>query len=115
MILNLLPNLKTTKKNKIKHLFLEQDYNTAIEFYTKGIEHNPTVAVYYANRSFAYLKTECFGYALSDASKSIELDPTYIKGFYRRAAAYMSMAKFKEALKDFEYVIFRYFTSSRHY
>lgn len=65
---------------------------------------NDNVAIYYANRSFAYLKTECFGYALSDASKSIELDKLYIKGYYRRAAAYMSLGKFKEALKDFEYV-----------
>lgn len=60
--------------------------------------------MYYANRSFAYLKTECFGYALTDASLSVELDKTYVKGFYRRAAAHMSLGKFKEALKDFEYV-----------
>lgn len=60
--------------------------------------------MYFSNRSAAYLKTECFGYALSDASKAIELDNTYIKGFYRRAAAHMSLGKFKEALRDFEYV-----------
>lgn len=82
----------------------EQDYNKAIELYTEAINLNPTVAVYYSNRSFAYLKTECFGYALADASKAIELDNTYIKGFYRRAAAHMSLGKFKEALKDYEYV-----------
>lgn len=84
--------------------FLEQDYDTAIDLYTKAIEVNPNVAVYYSNRSFAYLKTECFGYALSDASKAIELDKSYLKGFYRRATAYMSLGKFKEALKDYEYV-----------
>lgn len=72
--------------------------------YTEAINVNPTVAVYYSNRSFAYLKTECFGYALSDASKAIELDNTYIKGYYRRAAAYMSLGKFKEALKHYEIV-----------
>lgn len=65
---------------------------------------NPNIAVYYGNRSFAYLKTECFGYALSDASKAIDLDKGYIKGFYRRAAAFMSLGKFKEALKNYEYV-----------
>lgn len=90
---------------RLNFLFSEQDYDTAIELYTKAIEVNSNVAVYYGNRSFAYLKTECFGYALTDASKAIELDKTYIKGFYRRAAAYMSLGKFKEALKDYEYVI----------
>lgn len=73
--------------------------------YSKAIEANPYVAAFYGNRSFAYLKTECFGYALSDASKAIELDKSYIKGFYRRAAAYMSLGKFKDALKDYEYVM----------
>lgn len=82
----------------------EQDFNKAIDLYTKAIEKNPNSAVYYSNRSFAYLKTECFGYALTDASKSVELDKSYVKGFYRRAAAHMSLGKFKEALKDFEYV-----------
>lgn len=72
--------------------------------YTKAIEANPNVAIYYANRSFANLKTECFGYALADASKAIELDNTYVKGYYRRAASYLSLGKFKEALKDYEYV-----------
>lgn len=84
--------------------FLDQDYDKAIEFYTKAIEVNPTVAVYYGNRSFAYLKTECFGYALTDASKAIDLDKNYVKGYYRRAAAHMSLGKFKLALKDYKTV-----------
>lgn len=62
------------------------------------------MAIYYANRSFAFLKTECFGYALSDASKAIDLDKNYVKGFYRRAASNMALGKWKEALKDYEYV-----------
>ena len=57
----------------------EEDYNQAIAFYTKAIEANPTVAAYYGNRSFAYLRTECFGYALTDADKALSLDKTYIK------------------------------------
>lgn len=82
----------------------DQDYNKAIDIYTKAIQANPNVAVYYANRSFAYLKTECFGYALTDASKAISIDKGYIKGYYRRAAAHMSLGKFKLALKDYEAV-----------
>ncbi|KAG8223861.1 hypothetical protein J437_LFUL005424 [Ladona fulva] len=96
------------KAEKMKEManvcFKKQDYTGAINLYTSAIEINPYVAVYYGNRSIAYLKTECFGYALSDASKAIELDKTYVKGYYRRAAAYMSLGKFKLALKDFEAV-----------
>jgi serine/threonine-protein phosphatase 5 len=71
--------------------------------YSKAIDYFPS-AVLYANRSIAYLRTECFGYALTDASTAIELDKNYVKGYYRRAAAYMALGKFKLALKDFEAV-----------
>lgn len=86
-------------------LFSEQEYEKAIALYTKAIELNPTVAVYYGNRSIAYLRTEYFGCALTDASKAIELDKNYVKGYYRRAAAYMSLGKFKLALADFKTVM----------
>lgn len=79
-------------------------YDQAIEYYSKAIELSPNVAIYYGNRSLAYLKTECFGYALSDATKAIEVDKNYVKGYYRRAAAYMSLGKFKQALRDLEAV-----------
>lgn len=39
------------------------------------------MAAYYGNRSFAYIKTEFFGYALADANKALELDNTYVKVF----------------------------------
>jgi hypothetical protein len=47
--------------------------------YTQAISFNPFVAAYYGNRSFAYIKTEFFGYALADANKALELDNTYVK------------------------------------
>ncbi|GIX71518.1 hypothetical protein CEXT_209441 [Caerostris extrusa] len=88
-------------KEKANEHFKRQEFDKAIEMYTEAINENPDVAVYYGNRSFAYLKTECFGYALNDASKAIELDGSYVK----RAAAYMSLGKFKQALKDFNAVM----------
>ncbi|XP_017768496.1 PREDICTED: serine/threonine-protein phosphatase 5 [Nicrophorus vespilloides] len=92
-------------KNVANEYFKKQDYQEAINYYTQAIEINPRNAIYYGNRSYAYLRTEFYGYALADASMAIELDKTYIKGYYRRAASYMSLGKFKEALRDYEYVI----------
>ena len=65
--------------NTLATLILAKRFEEAIECYTKAIELNPTVAVYYGNRSFAYLKTESYGYALSDATQALELDKSYIK------------------------------------
>lgn len=58
---------------------VEQDYESAIQLYTDAINLNPLTAQYYGNRSFAYIKTECFGYGLQDANKALELDPNYVK------------------------------------
>jgi len=51
----------------------------AIKLYTDAINLDPFIASYYGNRSFAYIKTECFGYGLADANKALELDKTYVK------------------------------------
>ncbi|KAH8850956.1 Serine/threonine-protein phosphatase 5 [Schistosoma japonicum] len=91
-------------KEEANKFFKDGDYDKAIEAYTKAIEIQET-AVYLANRSLAYLRTECFGYALDDASKAISLDSSYVKGYYRRASAHMALGQYKEALADYETVI----------
>ncbi|XP_077998671.1 serine/threonine-protein phosphatase 5-like [Glandiceps talaboti] len=91
-------------KEKANEYFKGKEYQEAITYYTKAIDLNPCVAAYYGNRSFAYLKTECFGYALEDASKALELDRSYVKGYYRRATANMALGKYKLALRDYETV-----------
>lgn len=84
--------------------FSEKDYENAIKYYTEAVELNPSNAIYYSNRSLAYLRTECYGYALADATKALEIDKNYIKGYYRRATSNMALGKFKAALKDYETV-----------
>lgn len=81
-----------------------KDYENAIKFYSQAIELNPSSAIYYGNRSLAYLRTECYGYALADATRALELDRKYIKGYYRRAASNMALGKFRAALRDYETV-----------
>lgn len=75
-----------------------------MKYYSQAIDVNPVNAIYYGNRSLAYLRTECYGYALADATKAIELDKKYIKGYYRRATSNMALGKFKAALRDYETV-----------
>lgn len=54
----------------------------------------------WANRSFANIKLENYGYAIRDADQSISIDPSYLKAYYRRASANMAINKFREALRD---------------
>jgi tetratricopeptide (TPR) repeat protein len=87
----------------------------AIELYTKAIELDPSVAVFFGNRSMAYLKEELYGSAVVDANKAIELDPNFVKGYYRRATANMALGKFKLALRDYEAVRFAFIFFSLKY
>jgi serine/threonine-protein phosphatase 5 len=92
-------------KEQANVFFKAGNYERAVELYTKAIELNPQVVAYYGNRSIAYLRTECYGYALEDATKAIELDKSYVKGYYRRAASNMALGKLKLSLRDFETVV----------
>eukprot|EP00063_Salmo_salar_P027635 XP_014002470.1 PREDICTED: serine/threonine-protein phosphatase 5-like isoform X2 [Salmo salar] len=92
-------------KEKANTYFKERDYENAIKYYTEALELNPSSAIYFSNRSLAYLRTECYGYALADATKCLEIDQNYIKGYYRRATSNMALGKFKAALKDYETVV----------
>ncbi|XP_076097475.1 serine/threonine-protein phosphatase 5-like isoform X2 [Mytilus galloprovincialis] len=92
-------------KNAANEFFKNADYVKAIELYSQAIEKWPRLAAYYGNRSFAYIKTEMFGLALTDATMALQLDRSYIKAYYRRASANMALGKFKLALKDFEAVV----------
>uniref|UniRef100_A0A8C5QU38 Serine/threonine-protein phosphatase n=1 Tax=Leptobrachium leishanense TaxID=445787 RepID=A0A8C5QU38_9ANUR len=92
-------------KEKANEYFRVKDYDRAVQFYTHAIALSPDNAIYYGNRSLAYLRTECYGYALADASRAIQLDAKYIKGYYRRAASNMALGKLKAALKDYETVV----------
>ena len=60
-------------------LNIEQKFEEAIAEYTRAIELDSTVSIYYGNRSFAHIKLENYGYALTDANKALELDGTYVK------------------------------------
>ncbi|KAK1790117.1 hypothetical protein P4O66_013952 [Electrophorus voltai] len=98
-------NAKAEKlKEKANNYFKEKDYENAIRYYTEALELNPSNAIYFSNRSLAYLRTECYGYALADATHALEIDKNYIKGYYRRATSNMALGKFKAALKDYETV-----------
>ncbi|RUS12761.1 hypothetical protein BC938DRAFT_478463, partial [Jimgerdemannia flammicorona] len=53
-----------TIKDEANALFAAHKYKDAVQKYTDAINLNPKIAAYYANRSFAYTKTEAYGYAV---------------------------------------------------
>ncbi|KAG5437998.1 hypothetical protein PCANB_000345 [Pneumocystis canis] len=92
-------------KNQGNKLLLEKLFSEAIKLYSQAIELDPTKAVYFTNRAYAYINLESYRLAIEDASKAISIDPSYLKAYYRRAIAYTAALRYSDALKDYRTII----------
>jgi stress-induced-phosphoprotein 1 len=84
-------------KEKGNQYFKEQNYEKAIEFYSKAIEAEPSNHIFYSNRSLTYFKMNMFVESLKDADMSIEYNSSWAKGFQRKGAAEGKMGKLWQA------------------
>lgn len=100
----LMQNMSVSEKFKTEgnNLLAAGKLDDAIDAYTKAIENDGANAVYYANRSSAYIKQEMYAFAVKDADMAIGIDPNYVKGYYRRGTALLASGSPSDALPDFE-------------
>ncbi|BFZ64703.1 Hsp90 cochaperone [Saitoella coloradoensis] len=82
--------------------FAQKDFPTAIEFFTKGIEVDPSNHVLYSNRSACHASLRNYNAALEDANKCVELNPGFAKGFGRKGAALHGQGDLVGALDAYE-------------
>ncbi|KAJ3194573.1 NADH dehydrogenase [ubiquinone] flavoprotein 1, mitochondrial [Irineochytrium annulatum] len=92
-------------KEQANKKFSAKLYPEAIDLYTEAISFDPKNPALYSNRAFAYIRSEFYGAAITDAEAAIALDPKYVKAYYRRAVGHMAMGKLKDAVKDFKAVV----------
>lgn len=79
-------------------LLAAKDLAQAVEMYSRAIDLDPDNAVYYSNRSAAYLAMgDARGKALRDAERCIELRPDWWKGYSRKGAAEHALLRFDAA------------------
>jgi tetratricopeptide (TPR) repeat protein len=81
--------------------YTAQEYQAAIDAYSRSLELNPSQHLCYSNRCAAYLKLgdDYAEQALADARRCLELDSTFVKGYNRVASALQVLKKFDEALE----------------
>ncbi|KAI8881355.1 hypothetical protein K501DRAFT_253389 [Backusella circina FSU 941] len=89
-------------KAKGNEYFGKKDFKNAIEYYTKAIEYNPTMPVYFINRAMAYLKINRYSEAERDCTQGISLQPKNVKALWRRGIARRELGRVDEARKDFQ-------------
>ncbi|XP_018425906.1 PREDICTED: small glutamine-rich tetratricopeptide repeat-containing protein alpha [Nanorana parkeri] len=79
-----------------------ENFESAVSYYTKAIEHNPANAVYYCNRAAAYSKIGNYAGAVRDCEEAISIDPSYSKAYGRMGLALSSLNKHSEAVSFYK-------------
>jgi len=86
-------------------LMRTEQFEGAIEKYTKAIELDSSNQVFYCNRAAAHSKMNNHYAAVEDCQRAIDMDPKYGKAFGRMGLAYSSIEKHKEAIECFKKAI----------
>ena len=69
-------------KDQGNKLFVNRNYEAAIDCYTKAIMKNPSVPHYYTNRALCYLNQKRWSQAIQDSKYALERDPNLVKGHF---------------------------------
>jgi tetratricopeptide (TPR) repeat protein len=85
---------------KGRELFLNKDYDSAIEQFTKVIEMDEKFVEAYNMRGNCYSALKKNEEAVKDFSKAIEMDPNNRNAFSNRGLAYKAMGKLPQAKSD---------------
>ncbi|MEP0366134.1 MAG: tetratricopeptide repeat protein [Cyclobacteriaceae bacterium] len=95
---------KETKRDRFfmqgNHELANQNYDQAVDFYTKSIENDQNFAKAFNNRGVARLEDGHPYEAIQDYNQAILIDPQYYDAVFNRAYAYESVGKLESALND---------------
>ncbi|CAK9224880.1 unnamed protein product [Sphagnum jensenii] len=81
--------------------FVDEDFEEAVNLYTKALDLDSTNASVYISRAAAHVKLENFTDAVADANKAIELNPSLPKAYLRKGIACFSLEEYQTAKSAF--------------
>ena len=84
-------------KNEGNDYFGKEEYDKAVECYSKALSSEPHNHLALGNRSAAYIKLGKYEEAYQDAAKCVSISPKFARGYLRKASALNGMEKFSEA------------------
>ena len=77
--------------------FKNKNYSAAVDYYTRGIDLNPSEPVLYANRGTCLKCLGKYKESLSDYKKAVQLGPRNTKNMKKLASVYTILGNFGEA------------------
>ncbi|KAI1896236.1 hypothetical protein AGOR_G00092730 [Albula goreensis] len=89
-------------KEQGNRLFLSRKYQEAAACYSKAINRNPSVAVYYTNRALCYVKLQQHDKALADCKHALELDSQSVKAHFFLGQCHLELENYDEAIGNLQ-------------
>lgn len=89
-------------KFKGNQAFKQNNYQKAIEYFTKALEFDPDDHVFYSNRSACYATVGEYNKALEDAVMCCEIRPDWVKGYTRKALAEFYLGNYPDAINTYK-------------
>jgi DNA-binding helix-hairpin-helix protein with protein kinase domain len=93
--------------------YQNQEYEKAIQYFSKGIQKNPNFAKLYVNRGNSRYNLNDYEGALADYNQAIKVNPQEVKAFVNRGNTYYMLAdyssdpdkKYQQAIQSFNTAI----------
>eukprot|EP01027_Heterolobosea_sp_BB2_P006394 GEZU01009674.1.p1 GENE.GEZU01009674.1~~GEZU01009674.1.p1 ORF type:complete len:382 (-),score=124.08 GEZU01009674.1:58-1182(-) len=83
-------------------LFVDEDYEGALQKYTDAIELDNKVADYYVKRAATYIKLGNFTDAIEDTNAALKLEPNNATAYLRQGIAYFELEEYESAKSALE-------------
>jgi len=91
-----------TLHNLANDFYRANDFDRAIEHYTKALEINPKLVETYFNRGLAHTRKLDYENAVSDFTVVLELNPNVAEAYYTRGLIYEYTQEYELAIKDYK-------------
>ena len=83
----------------------EEEYEQAIDSFSKAIELNPDYANAYSRRGIIYASKADYVKAFADFDKAIELNSNFADAYFGRGLIYLNIENYDNAIADFSRVL----------
>ena len=86
-------------------LYIDKNYNGALELFHEALELNPQSAQAYMGSGTTYSEIGEYRKAISDLNKSVELNPNNAVTYLNRGVIYADLRKYERAIEDYNKAI----------
>ncbi|PVD35009.1 hypothetical protein C0Q70_06290 [Pomacea canaliculata] len=87
---------------KANEEYISENYQHAVELYTKALAEDCNNDDVLVNRAQAYLKLNRFQEAVADCDKAVQLNCKNVKAYLRKGCAFFHLGDYKKALNTFK-------------